>query len=209
MQIIETTLEAALIKASKEANCSIRELEYEVIQFPRAGFLGFFKKDAIIEVKIKKQISEETIQNIKKDLTKLFCNDFYEAKDILVISANENSVNIEIITDNSDLIAGKEFCKYKALDTIINHLVNIKYSLHARVEICGYLARLKENLDKHLQDVKNKINETGKAQTRPLETSLLNLVYEELLKEFPHKNISIKDSPLGRYIAIFGEFKKQ
>ena len=86
---------------------------------------------------------------------------------------------------------------------------NIKYNLHARVEICGVLAKLRENLEKHLSEVKTKIDEVGKAQTRPLETSLLNLVYEELLKEFSHKNIVIKDSSLGRYIAVYGEFKKQ
>ncbi|ULO01241.1 Jag domain-containing protein [Campylobacter sp. RM5004] len=209
MQIIDKTLEGAIDRAIKETNCSIRELEYEIIQLPKAGFLGFFKKDAIIEVKVKKKIEASVLENIKNDLESMFCNDYFDIKEIKVTPANENSVNVEFITNSYESIIGKDAHKYKALDIIINHLISIKYTLHARVEICGVLAKLRENLEKHLIEVKTKINEIGKAQTRPLETSLLNLVYEELLKEFSHKNIVIKDSSQGRYIAIYGEFKKQ
>lgn len=209
MQIIDKTLEGAIDRAIKETNCSIRELEYEIIQLPKAGFLGFFKKDAIIEVKVKKKIEASVLENIKNDLENMFCNDYFDIKEIKVTPANENSVNVEFITNSYESIIGKDAHKYKALDTIINHLISIKYTLHARVEVCGVLAKLRENLEKHLIEVKTKINEIGKAQTRPLETSLLNLVYEELLKEFSHKNIVIKDSSQGRYIAIYGEFKKQ
>lgn len=209
MQIIDKTLEGAIDRAIKETNCSIRELEYEIIQLPKAGFLGFFKKDAIIEVKVKKKIEASVLENIKNDLENMFCNDYFDIKEIKVTPANENSVNVEFITNSYESIIGKDAHKYKALDIIINHLISIKYTLHARVEICGVLAKLRENLEKHLIEVRTKINEIGKAQTRPLETSLLNLVYEELLKEFSHKNIVIKDSSQGRYIAIYGEFKKQ
>lgn len=209
MQIIDKTLEGAIDRAIKEANCSIRELEYEIIQLPKAGFLGFFKKDAIIEVKIKKKIEANVLESIKKDLENMFCNEYFDIQEVKVTPANENSVNIEFITNSYESIIGKDAHKYKALDTIINHLISIKYNLHARVEICGILAKLRESLERHLIEVKTKINEMGKAQTRPLEISLLNLVYEEFLKEFSHKNIVIKDSSQGRYIAIYGEFKKQ
>lgn len=209
MRIIDKTLEEALIKASKETNCSVRELEYDVIQYPSAGFLGFFKKDAIIEVRVKKQIPNIVLQNIAEDLKKMFCNDYFDINDVLVSQANENSVYIEFVCDNYEYIIGKDGHKYKYLDTIINHYTNAKYSLYARVEICGVLAKLRENIEKHLNEVRSKVKELGKAQTRPLEISLINLLYEEFLKEFSHKNISIKDSSVGRYIAIYGEYKKQ
>ncbi len=209
MRIVERTLEDALIKASKEANCSIRELEYEIIQIPSPGFLGLFRKDAIIEVKIKKQVEPAVLENIKKDLEALFCNEYFQINSVEVSPVNENSVNIEFICDDFESIIGKDAHKYRALDVVINHYTNVKFGVHARVEICGVLSRLRQNLQTHLKDVRTKINEVGKAQTRPLEISLLNLVYEELLKEFSHKNIVIKDSSAGRYIAVYGEFKKQ
>ena len=52
-KIVEKTLEAALIKASTELNCSVADLEYEIIQNPSSGFLGLGKKDAIIVVETK------------------------------------------------------------------------------------------------------------------------------------------------------------
>jgi len=44
------TLEEAYKKASKEFDCSITNLKSEVMQAPSNGFLGFFKKNAIINV---------------------------------------------------------------------------------------------------------------------------------------------------------------
>lgn len=55
------TLEAALIAAAKEFDCSVVDLEYEVIQNPSKGFLGFGKKQAMICVQPKES-------NIKKIL---------------------------------------------------------------------------------------------------------------------------------------------
>ncbi|WP_104640096.1 Jag N-terminal domain-containing protein, partial [Helicobacter bizzozeronii] len=49
------TLEEAIIKASSELGCSVLDLQYEVIQAPSKGFLGFGKKEAIIEVCIKEK----------------------------------------------------------------------------------------------------------------------------------------------------------
>lgn len=42
------TIEEALLRAAQELSCSVTDLEYEVIQQPSAGFLGFGKKNAEI-----------------------------------------------------------------------------------------------------------------------------------------------------------------
>ncbi len=44
------TLEEAYKRASDEFNCSITELSYEIIQYPRNGLFGLFKRKAIIVV---------------------------------------------------------------------------------------------------------------------------------------------------------------
>jgi len=67
------TLEEAYKDASSEFQCSVTELAVEVIQYPSAGFLGFFKKNAIIVValKTKEEVvpSKEEVQpqEIKKE----------------------------------------------------------------------------------------------------------------------------------------------
>jgi spoIIIJ-associated protein len=48
-----TTLEEVYKKASKSLNCSITNLELEIIQAPSKGFLGFFTKNAIITAKVQ------------------------------------------------------------------------------------------------------------------------------------------------------------
>lgn len=49
------TLEEAYEKASVELDCSVVDLEIDIVQFGSKGFLGFFKKEAIIKVKPKKK----------------------------------------------------------------------------------------------------------------------------------------------------------
>ncbi len=64
-----TTLEEACAQASKELNCSIEELEYNIIQYPTKGFFGFFTKKAIIVALNKKSIylDKEQEDIAKKD----------------------------------------------------------------------------------------------------------------------------------------------
>lgn len=60
------TLEEAYQKAAKELECSVTELTYEVIQHPFKGFLGFFKKEAIIVAahsQIKEDVNPAALQN--------------------------------------------------------------------------------------------------------------------------------------------------
>ena len=59
------TLEVAYAKASKLLKCSISDLNYEVIQHPSSGIMGFMKKNAIIVATCKKTIQEEKISQVK------------------------------------------------------------------------------------------------------------------------------------------------
>ena len=64
-------LEKVYELATAEFNCSITELEIEVIQQPSKGFLGFGKKNAIIEVSFKdncKKYVQETKSFRNKDV---------------------------------------------------------------------------------------------------------------------------------------------
>ena len=62
-------LEDAIIQASKSLGIRCIDLEYEVLQMPRAGFLGLFKREAVIEVKIahKAEAKLEAKSEIKKE----------------------------------------------------------------------------------------------------------------------------------------------
>ncbi len=55
MRIEAKDLQSALTEASKSLECSVIDLEYEIIQYSKNGFLGFWRKNAIIEARAKKQ----------------------------------------------------------------------------------------------------------------------------------------------------------
>jgi len=60
------TLEEVYEKASESLNCSITNLEIDIIQAPRNGIFGFFAKNAIISAKLKHAPSEPTKYQNKK-----------------------------------------------------------------------------------------------------------------------------------------------
>lgn len=69
------TLEEAYEKAATQLACSITDLEYEVVQYPSKGILGFLKKKAIIVATCKSsakqevKVDVETKAKIKKEDT--------------------------------------------------------------------------------------------------------------------------------------------
>ncbi len=73
IRIEALTLEEAYQKASTELSCSISNLQYEVIQYPSSGILGFLKKSAIIvascDIKEEKDTKEENIDESKSTTT--------------------------------------------------------------------------------------------------------------------------------------------
>jgi len=61
------TLEEAYQKASQMLECSISELQCEVVQHPSKGILGFLKKNAIIVATCKKIVSDTVESEAKKE----------------------------------------------------------------------------------------------------------------------------------------------
>jgi spoIIIJ-associated protein len=53
VKIEALTLEEAYKEAASKLSCSLTELNVEVVQFPNSGFLGMFKKSAIIVATVK------------------------------------------------------------------------------------------------------------------------------------------------------------
>lgn len=66
MKIEAKDLQSALIEASTQLECSVVDLKYHIIQHHRGGFLGFGRRNAIIEVetryKIKKKIPKKEVK---------------------------------------------------------------------------------------------------------------------------------------------------
>ena len=86
------TLEEAYQKAATDLACSITDLQYEVIQHPSKGILGFLKKKAIIVATCKASIlKEETFMDatIRKESVSLLSNEENIASEILAVVKEE------------------------------------------------------------------------------------------------------------------------
>jgi len=58
MRVEAPTLQDAISQAAQNLDCSVIDVEIEIIQKPSSGFLGFFKKNAIIEAEKSSQKRE-------------------------------------------------------------------------------------------------------------------------------------------------------
>ena len=112
-KIVEKTLEAALIKASTELNCSVADLEYEIIQNPSSGFFGLGKKEAIIVVETKgnnshsKSAQTHFIQTSNTDnprATKQSNKDSYSQDSFIesTLDLDKNTLSQQEISSNRD-----------------------------------------------------------------------------------------------------------
>lgn len=59
LKVESKTLETAYSEAAQKLECSVTELQVEIVQHPSSGFLGLFAKNAII-VALRKNRAEET-----------------------------------------------------------------------------------------------------------------------------------------------------
>ncbi len=69
IRVEANTLQDAYLNAAKEMECSVTELDIEIVQNSSSGFLGMFKKSAIIEVRKKSQRSQKPQET--EDKTKI------------------------------------------------------------------------------------------------------------------------------------------
>lgn len=152
-KIEAVTLEDALIIAGKEFNCSVVDLEYEIIQNPSSGFLGFGKKPAIICV--QKKIEKLKIPAKAESLAQDFKQQV-ESKEAQIMESKEflesdfKQIQTNIATDSKPLISS-DFKKNKKALYSKDELENIAKT--AQAELQNMLDFLPYKLDKVLISV--------------------------------------------------------
>jgi spoIIIJ-associated protein len=93
------TLEEAYKKASEEFNCSITEINYEIVQYPSTGVMGLFKKPAIIVVARKFVSAPQNIQE-QQEVIEEKQERVVESSDTITLSKIETPIDIENKSDS-------------------------------------------------------------------------------------------------------------
>jgi len=302
IRIEANTLEEAYSKAAAELTCSVTQITFDVIQNPSSGFLGMFKKSAIVEAKrknesnskpqredgedrprksrnrrnrnkkfdqpvdgekkqeskpkvnpqakkssntankpLKKQEAKKespkpiekqaqkpapkpaprrenikpkvevgiAVIEIKKDINALFAHSCFELDEIKVEVYSEDTVLVEFGGEDAALLIGKEGYRYKSLSYLLYNWINIKYNLNVRLEIAEFLKNQEEMIAKYLVGVIERINNTGRAQTKILDGVLVKIALEALRAEFPDKYVGIKSGREGGRFIVINDFNRK
>ena len=225
VQIESKTIEEAYLKASKEFNCSIVELDIEIIQNPSVGILGMFKKNAIISVKKKGEeqkesgrkkggsmsvtVNDNVIKEIEEGVKKLVKASCFDIDLKKVEKYNENTVSIFLDGEDAALLIGKEGYRYKAFSYLLYNWANIKYDVNVRLEIAEFLQNQKEMIKKYLEHIITKVKNNGRAQTKILDGILVKIALEELREQFPDKYVGIRTARNGGKYVLVNDFNKK
>ncbi len=144
------TLEAAYIEAAKKLNCSISELQYEIIQHPSKGVMGLFKKSAIIvaECKSASHHPQSTAPSPQPTPTNPSLEESVAKEIVTTVKAEEGSTE----ASQKPVVEQPEVSTLKVEDDAI---VNGFFDEEASEEKIIYdeLARLIEDEIKHLMEL--------------------------------------------------------
>lgn len=182
-----STLEEAYKKASLEFKCSITDLKSDVIQAPSSGFLGFFKKNAIIKVyrcdRKNSSLNEDVIVKPKQ-----------EKINIKDISSKMEEIHSD--TDNASFEPTRNKISQKNEDQIFNKFYDKSVENFEEIKII--------KSDKILAEIKEKIDELFSLLTYEIEPVRVSYYDDKtLFIEFSGKDSALLIGKEGyRYKAL-------
>ncbi|WP_120945955.1 Jag N-terminal domain-containing protein [Helicobacter labacensis] len=217
--VVADSLEEALFKAATELDCLISDLQYEVIQVPSKGFLGFGKKQAIIEVcqKLKPppppppeptSDPHSKITEIQNEVRALLARIPYHIDFIQVELYDPKTLLIEINGEDCALLIGEKGYRYNALSYLLFNWIHPKYGYNIRLEVAHFLKKQEEIMENYLQSVIMVVHEVGKAKTKPLDGLLLHIALKRLRETFPNKYVACQSNADNQRYIVVNDFHK-
>lgn len=156
------TIDEAVKLALDELKVDISEVDVNVIEKPKGGFLGFGSRDALVEVKLKDEKTEEIVEencckeeknaNKSEDIGKIenFLRDLISKMGTdCEISFTEDEEAVSLDIDKSDdfkMLIGKSGETLESIQYILNIFARRNTSLEKRVylDVNGYKKRKEE-----------------------------------------------------------------
>lgn len=209
IKVSASTIEQALLKASKDLNCSCVDLEYEIIQHPSNGIFGIGKKDAkivcsiktkqndkdnkLVNESLKKYCIQKDINEIEKEANELFSHLEFDLNDIEVSKYDSNTILFHFKGEDAALLIGEKGYRYRALSYLLFNWINPKYGLNIRLEIEKFLSNQEEMIEAYLEPIIKIIKESNQPfTTKPFDGILVYIALKTLRTHFPDRYIMIK-----------------
>ena len=151
---------------------------------------------------------DKILPEIKDGMTRLFKASCFEIDKVEVSKFNNETVLIELDGADAALLIGKEGYRYKAISYMLYNWLNSKYNLAIRLEIAQFLQNQEAMMDQYLNGVIERVQNSGRAQTKPLDGVLVKIALEKLREKFPDKYVGIKSGNDGKFVVVNDFFKK-
>lgn len=159
------------------------------------------------EQKLRADI-DKVLPEIKQGVEKLFGGNFFAIDRIDVSKFDDETVLVELDGEDAALLIGKEGYRYKAISYLLYNWISSKYGLAVRLEIAQFLQNQEAAIEQYLKGVFERVEETGKAKTKPLDGVLVKIALEKLREKFPDKYVSVKSSGDGQFVVVNDFIKK-
>jgi spoIIIJ-associated protein len=211
MRIEAEDINEAYAKAVEVFKCSVKDLNIEIEQDSSAGFLGFFKKNAIINVfrKDDKKVLQQDIDieavldEIKLGVKRLMNSSCFDIEVVEVSKYDNKTVFIKLDGEDVALIIGKEGYRYNSLVTILYNWLHLKYNLLVRLEVSEFLAKQEESIEQYLNSLYPFIKEGKRVKTKILDGILLRIALNKIKERYPEKYIRVrKNYEDKKYILV-------
>ncbi|WP_459898264.1 Jag N-terminal domain-containing protein [Campylobacter concisus] len=151
---------------------------------------------------------DKILPEIKDGMNRLFKASCFDISKIEVSKFDDETVLIELDGADAALLIGKEGYRYKAISYMLYNWLNSKYNLAIRLEIAQFLQNQEAMMDQYLNGVIERVQNSGRAQTKPLDGVLVKIALEKLREKFPNKYVGIKSGNDGKFVVVNDFFKK-
>lgn len=163
IQISAKTVDDAITEALVKLGTTSDRIEYEVIEKGSAGFIGIGRKDAVIKVRKKYTVEDDT----KEFLTKVFAAMDLEVEIMIEKPEDSNVVSVELKGNDMGVLIGKRGQTLDSLQYLTNLAVNRNAGSFVKVKIDteDYRKRRRETLENLARNIAYKVKRTKRPVT--------------------------------------------
>ena len=163
IEISAKTVDDAITEALVKLGTTSDRIEYEVIEKGSAGFIGIGRKDAVIKVRKKYTVEDDT----KEFLTKVFAAMDLEVEIMIEKPEDSNVVSVELKGNDMGVLIGKRGQTLDPLQYLTNLAVNRNAESFVKVKIDteDYRKRRRETLENLARNIAYKVKRTKRPVT--------------------------------------------
>lgn len=214
IQASAPTVEEAVDVALARLGATEQEVEVEVLQEPRAGFLGLGGQDAIVRVRFRRrgdQLTEEELDE-QADVGAEFLEELLSRMGIdasVEPNLEDGTMYVDVLAagasdDDMALLIGRHGQTLEALQELTRHVVTRRTGMRCRVivDVEDYRKRQRERLVARAREVAKRVARTGREEELEPMSSYERKIVHDAVATVPGVESSSRGEEPERRVVI-------